>query len=93
MSLLVILLIVWGAVTTLLILVMIYRSIVGMHEDDQLFLDRAEAQLEQEQKEVLSKLKRTDPWVKLLGITSGVLLAVIVGVWLYQGLMSPPQLR
>ncbi len=88
MSLLVILLAVWGVITGALILLMIYRSVVGMKEDDQLFLSAAESHLEREQQEVLHSLKRTAPYVKLLGATSGVLLAIIAGVWVYQGLTT-----
>ena len=34
---------VWSIVTGVLTLVLIYRSVVGMKEDDQLFLDPAES--------------------------------------------------
>lgn len=86
MSLLVILLIVWSVITAALILVFIYRSMVGLHEDDQLFLDKAEEGLEREQKEIQARLRRSLPYVKYLGLTSGALLVLIFGVWVYQGL-------
>lgn len=88
MSLLGILLIVWGVITGVLILLIIYRSLVEMREDDQLFLSRAEVQREQEQKEVVASLNRTDPYVKLLGATSGLLLVVMAGIWVYKGLTA-----
>ncbi len=90
MSLLVILAIVWSVVTSALVLLIIYRSVVGMREDDQLFLNQAEAQSERDQREILAKLKRTLPYVKYLGATSGLLLAIIAGLWVYQGLTSNP---
>ncbi len=90
MSVLTVLLSFWGVITVALIIVMIYRSVISMHEDDQLFIDRAEAQLENEQQEILARLTRTGPYVKYLGVTSGALLMVIVGVWLYQGLSRTP---
>ena len=86
MSLLGILLIVWGIVTGGLIVLMIYRSIVGMREDDQLFLSKAEAQMERAQREVIDKLTRTEPYLKWLGATSALLMAVIAGIWVYQGM-------
>lgn len=89
MSLLVVLLIVWGLVTAALVLVVIYRSVVSLHEDDQLFLSAGEAQLAKEQQEVVAQLDRSAPYVKYLGAASGVLLAVIIGVWLYQGFTAP----
>lgn len=88
MSLLVVLLIVWSVVTSALILVWIYRGVVGMREDDQLFLDSAQSQMAEEQREVMERLNRTAPYMKFLGVASGVLLAVILGVWLYQGLTT-----
>ncbi len=86
MSLLLVLLIIWSAVTVALIIVVIYRSVISMHEDDQLFLDRAEAAMEREQLEVQARLKAITPYLKYLGVTSGLLAVVIVGMWVYQGL-------
>lgn len=77
--------IVWGVVTAVLVLVLIYRSTVEMHEDDQLFLDRVEEKMEVEQKEVLRKIQKLGVCVKTLGIASGVLLLVITGIWIWQG--------
>ncbi len=88
MSLLVVLLVVWSIITAALILLIIYRSTVSLHEDDQHFLSQAEAQMEREQRDVISKLNRVAPYVKYLSVTSGVLLVVIFGVWIYQGLTT-----
>lgn len=88
MSLLVILLIVSSVITAALILLLIYRSVVSMKEDDQLFLSQAEAQLQREQQEIVARLNQVAPYVKVLGVTSGVLWAVTFGVWLYQGLTT-----
>lgn len=75
----------WGVVTAVLVLVLIYRSTVEMHEDDQLFLDRVEEKMEVEQKEVIRKIQKLGVCVKTLGIASGVLLLVITGIWIWQG--------
>jgi hypothetical protein len=82
----VVLLIIWSVLTAAFILVMIYRSVIGLHEDDQLFLDRAEAQLEREQQEVRARLDRTSPYLKYLGLSSAGLLVVIFGIWVYNGM-------
>lgn len=86
MSLLMVLLIVWSVVTAALIILLIYRSVVSMKEEDQLFLSPAEGELQRAQQEILRKLNKLDPYVKSLGIASGALLLVVVGVWIYQGL-------
>lgn len=85
MSLLAVLLIIWSVITGAFILVVIYRSVISMREDDQLFLDRAEAAAEREQREVWAKLDRITPYFKYLGLSSAVLLLIIFGLWVYQG--------
>jgi len=48
-SLLTLLMVLWGAITVVLIGLVIYRAVVGIHEEDQIFLDQAEVSLEKEQ--------------------------------------------
>ena len=43
------LLISWGGLTVVLIVLLIYRSTLTMHEDDQLFLDDSEAHMAKDQ--------------------------------------------
>jgi len=84
-------LIVWGAITVVLIVLLIYRSTLTMHEDDQLFLGESESHMEREQIELMQKLNRVTPIVKWLGAASGVLILVIAGLAVYQGLSSQVQ--
>ena len=86
LSLLTTLLIVWAVFTSVLILLMIYRSIVEMHEDDQLFLDESQTQAKEEQTETLTRLRKLRPYIRALSAVSGVLILVIAGIWLYQGI-------
>ena len=79
-------LIVWGALTTVLIVLLIYRSTLTMHEDDQLFLDESASQMAQEQMELMAKLNKVTPFVKWLGALSGAMILVIAGLAVYQGL-------
>ncbi len=80
------LLIVWGIVTAALVLVVIYRGTLSLHEDDQLFLGESESHLAKEQQELVARLARLTPVVRLLGATSGVLILVIAGLWIWHGL-------
>jgi hypothetical protein len=80
------LLIAWGALTAVLIILLIYRSTLTMQEDDQLFLDEAESHMEQEQAEILSKVNKITPFIKALGAVSGVMILLIAGIFVYQGL-------
>jgi hypothetical protein len=79
-------LIVWGVLTGVLIILLIYRSTLTMHEDDQLFLDESASGMAQEQAEIMAKLNKVTPFVKWLGAASGVLILVIAGLAIYQGL-------
>jgi len=83
-----ILLIAWAGLTTVLVLLLIYRSTLTMHEDDQLFLSEAESQLEKEQVENTRRMDRVTPFVRLFGAASGLLILVIAGMWIYQGLTT-----
>jgi hypothetical protein len=88
MSPLIWLLIVWGVLTAILIVLLIYRSTLTMQEDDQLFLNESESHLQTEQTELLMKVNKITPVVKVLGAVSGVMILVIAGLFIYQGLNS-----
>ncbi len=77
----------WVAVTTGLAGVTIYRALVGLHEDDQLFLDPVEAGFEREQKEIVHSLNGLDRAVHGLMWGSGVLLAVMIGAAVFRALV------
>lgn len=81
-----ILLIVWGVLTAVLIILLIYRGTLTMQEDDQLFLEESESHMAQEQMELMAKVNKINPFVKILGAASGVLILIIAGMFIYQGL-------
>jgi uncharacterized membrane protein SpoIIM required for sporulation len=81
-----ILLIVWGVLTGVLIILLIYRGTLTMQEDDQLFLEESESHMAQEQMELMAKVNKINPLVKILGATSGLMFLVIAGLFIYQGL-------
>jgi hypothetical protein len=78
--------IVWGVFTVGLILLLIYRSTLTMHEDEALYLDEASAHLQKEQTELITKVNRLTIPVWVFGAGSGVLLLVLAGMFIYQGL-------
>jgi hypothetical protein len=88
MGMMQLLLIIWAVLTTILVILIIYRSTLTMHEDDQLFLSETESHMEVEQRDLLKKVHRITPIVSLLGATSGLLILVIAGIWVYRGLSS-----
>lgn len=86
MSPLMMLLIAWGAITVVLVVLLIYRSTLTMHEDDQLFLDDSSIHMQEEQIALQRRMSRLEPFVRLLGVASGLLIVVIAGVWIWQGI-------
>jgi len=61
-----------------------------MQEDDQLFLGEAEAHMEREQADLMLKVNRLTPYVRLLGASSALLILVIAAIAVYQGMTQPP---
>jgi hypothetical protein len=80
------LLIVWGVLTAVLVILLIYRSTLAMREDDQLFLNDSESHMQIEQQQVIARLNKVNLPVRILGGASGLLILVIAGLWIYEGL-------
>ena len=82
------LLIAWGVVTGVFLLLLIWRSVLSSHEDDQIFLDAAEEHMAREQRELVAKINTLSKPLMTSGILAGGLLLVIVAMWLYNGLKN-----
>ena len=87
------LLVAWGILTGILIILLIYKSTLTMHEDDSIFLNESESQMHKDQVEVLEKMKKIQPIVKVLSALSGVMILVIAGLFIYQGLTNATTLQ
>jgi hypothetical protein len=77
---------VFGVFAVGLIILLIYKSTLTMHEDDQLFLDEANSHLQEEQTQLLTKVNRLTLPVRIFSIGSGVFLLVLVAMVIYQKL-------
>jgi len=75
-------LVVWGIVTFVFIGLMIYRSVIGMREEDQLYL--GSSVLAGQQREIVAKLDRIAPYTKGFGWAFAGLLLLIAGFAVYQ---------
>lgn len=80
------LLIAWGIVTAVFLGLLFRRSLLSSHEDDQIFLDAAEEHMAQEQRELVAKINALSRPIMGTGILAGVLLLLIAGMWLKEGL-------
>jgi hypothetical protein len=77
------LLILWAGLTVILVILLIYRSTLAMHEDDQLFLDNAEAHMAKEQADLIVRMDKIQPWLRVCGAGSALLTVIIAGIVLY----------
>jgi len=82
-------LIVLAIMLVALTILVIYRSTLENHEDDQLFLSAGESHMAKEQEELQQKMNKIEPMVRWLGAASAVLLLAIVGMWLYTAFNRP----
>ena len=82
------LLIVWGAVTAVFLVLLLRRSLLASHEDDQIFLDSAQEHMAREQRELVARINALSKPIMGTGILAGILLLAIAAMWLYAPLKS-----
>jgi hypothetical protein len=80
--------VVWGVVTAIFLVLVAWRSVLSSHEDDQIFIDAAEEHMAREQRELVAKIESLSKPLLASGITSGVLLLLIAGMFVYHGLKN-----
>lgn len=78
--------VVFGIFAVGLIVLLIYKSTLTMHEDDQLFLDDNNSHMQDEQTELLVKVNRLTVPMWVFSIGSGVFALVLVAMLIYQKL-------
>ena len=78
-------LVLWGAVTAILVGLLAYRGTLEIREDDQIFLGRAGDSMANEQREIVARIDKLSKPIKMLMILSIVLLLTALGVFLAEG--------
>jgi predicted permease len=92
MDTMIVLLTIWGLVTILFFALLFYRSRITKKESDWIPLsdDAKEEQAIETQKVSEMKSHKLDVPIRALGAISVVMLLVVIGFWLYRGIMTPP---
>lgn len=80
------LLLTWFTLSAILLVLLIYRATVSVHEEDQLFLDAGDALLEREQREVVGRLQRLSPFIWATFIPWLLVGLGTFGLWVWQQL-------
>jgi hypothetical protein len=80
------LLVIESVLTAAAVLMLLYRAMLDMKEEDHIVLDAAESHLQREQASIRQKLTTVSRYIKVVGVAWGVMLVVIMGVWVVRGL-------
>ena len=74
----------WGVVTAAWFVLMVYRSFIGMREEDTIYLSAGEAKMEAEQRVIHARLNKLAPYTRSLGYGSLALALACAGIWGYR---------
>jgi hypothetical protein len=80
------LLVVEVVLTAAAVLMVLYRSMLDMKEEDHIILDNAESHLAREQDDIRRKTTILSKYIKAVSVAWGVLAVVIFGLWVIEGL-------
>ena len=76
----------WGSVTVILVGLLIYRALIGMREEDQLFLATGEEHQAAEQQVLQARIHSVNKYAVWLGVLSGLLLIGMASLWVYENM-------
>jgi len=61
----------------------LFRSVVGMKEEDTLYLSVGEERLAAEQREVMKRIYKLDRYSKKIGYAALTMTIVLAGMWVF----------
>lgn len=79
--------IVWACIAVCLLILLLYRSNLTRYEEDQIFLDDAVSHERQQQEEILVKVNRIQPYIRVVTGATWALTAAIIGVYVWDAVM------
>ena len=74
---------IWGVVTVAYFALFLFRSVVGMKEEDTLYLSVGEERLAAEQREVMKRIYKLDGYSKKIGYAALTMTIVLAGMWVF----------
>jgi hypothetical protein len=78
-----IVLVIWAVVTIIYAVLFLYRSIVGMKEEDNLYLSAGESRMAAEQREIMKHINKLEPLTRGFGWGALGMTVVLGGMWGY----------
>ncbi|HWC00159.1 MAG TPA: hypothetical protein VG672_25800 [Bryobacteraceae bacterium] len=78
--------IVWAAVITFLLVLLVYRSNLTRYEEDQIFLDDAGSHQKKEQEDLMVRVNKIQPLIRVVTGATCLLTVGILGVYVWDAL-------
>ena len=72
---------IWGVVTIAYLALFLFRSVVGMKEENNIYLSVGEQRLAAEQVEVMKRITKLDSYTHKLGYAALAMTVVLAGMW------------
>ena len=76
----------WAAIVTILLVLLVYRSNLTRYEEDQIFLDDCAAHQKKEQEDILVKVNKIQPAIRVITGATYLLTVGIIGVYVWDAL-------
>jgi hypothetical protein len=80
--------IVWACIGVCLLILLLYRSNITRYEEDQIFLDDAADHQKKQQEEILVKVNRIQPFIRVVTGATWVLTVAIIGVYVMDAISN-----
>ena len=75
------LIVIWAVFTGLFLALLAYNATITRYEDTKVFLDESSAYEEQYQSMIVQKINKTLPYIRVLGILSGIFTVLIIAIY------------
>jgi hypothetical protein len=78
-----VLLIIWAAIVACFLGLLAYKGQLTRYEEDQLFLSETVTHEQQLQSEIIRKVTKIQPFVRVFGFAAALMTAGIIGIFTY----------
>ena len=76
----------WAVVAIAYFALFLYRSLVGMREEDTLYLSAGESRMADEQREIMKRITKLDSISHKIGWVALAMTLLVGGIWGYDAL-------
>lgn len=73
----------WGAVVIVYLGLFLFRSVIGMKEEDTLYLSVGEERMAAEQRVIMKRILKLDSYSHKIGYAALGMTVLLAGMWVY----------